>query len=245
LAAQNLYVTSNRLLFPVSRHLDPQWHAIAFILSELCVRTTGPDVERAWKTIELATSEQSDEFTKLAAHLWKPLRKLKAKAKNQREQSVASESAAQAEHVPHGESQTLMNMDLGVNNLYTAGQMPGFDPSTASQDQFSGVWTSIEPVGLSPALNVAGANPNYPIVGDAQSLSPGNPTNLDTQFGLDAWGNVNMAGTNATTAMGDDSFNWATWDDMVQDFGIQNSGPSNGQTSEIVPSFFGSGTNWY
>jgi hypothetical protein len=211
------------------------------------VRTTGPDVERAWKTIELATSEQSDEFTKLAAHLWKPLRKLMAKAKHQREQSVAGESATQVEKVPHSEPQTLMNMDLGVNNLYPAGQVPGFNPSTASQDQLSGIWPSIEHVGVNPALNAAGANlpANYPMMGNAQSPSLGNVTNLDTQFGLDAWGNANMAGANATTAMGDDSLNWATWDDMVQDFGIQNTGPANGQTSEIVPSFFGSGTNWY
>ena len=208
------------------------------------MRTTGPDVERAWKTIELATSEQSDEFMKLAAHLWKPLRKLMAKAKHQREQSIAGESATPVEQAPRSEPQTLMNMDLGGNNLYPVGQVPEF---TGSQDQFSAIWPSIESVGVNPTLNAAGANlaGNYPMMGNVESLSPANITNPDAQFGLDAWGNVNMAGADATTAMGDDSLNWATWDDMVQDFGIQNSVPANGQTSEIVPSFFGSGTNWY
>src|SRR5690349_18440693 len=29
-----------------------QWHAIAFLLSELCVRTKGEAVERAWRALE-------------------------------------------------------------------------------------------------------------------------------------------------------------------------------------------------
>jgi hypothetical protein len=211
------------------------------------VRTTGPDVERAWKTIELATSEQSDEFMKLAAHLWKPLRKLLARAKHHREQSIAGTATApKAENVP-SEPQPLVNMDIGANSLYPAVQVPGFAPSVATQDQLSGVWPSIEPVGMAPGPNAPAAIPpaHYAMMGNSQSLSPGTLPNLDAQFGLDDWNNVNMVGVNSTTAMGDDSLNWATWDDMVQDFGIQNSGPANGQTSEIVPSFFGSGTNWY
>jgi hypothetical protein len=212
------------------------------------VRTTGPDVDRAWRTIELATSEQSDEFTKLGAHLWKPLRKLMAKAKNQREQCIAGESAGERENVKNNEPQSLMNMDLGVNRLYPGAQVPGFDASTSLQDQFSEIWPSVEQVGISPALNTPGANlsSNYPMMGlDAHSLTTGDVPNVDMQELNDGWNNVNMIGSNETTAMGDDSLNWATWDDMVQEFGLQNSGPSNGQTSEMVPSFFGSSTNWY
>jgi hypothetical protein len=141
-------------------------------------------------------------------------------------------------------------MDLGVSGQYPGAPVPGFNMSNPAQDPFSGIWPSVEQAGINTDLNAPVTNlpSNYPVigVGGAHVLSPGNLTTHDTQFGLvDDWNNVNMLGSNATTAMGDDSLNWATWDDMVQDFGIQNSGPANGQSSEIVPSFFGNGTNWY
>jgi len=139
-------------------------------------------------------------------------------------------------------------MNLG-DGLYPGAQAPGFNPPMSGQDQFPGIWPSMEQAGVNPPLSAAGAilPSNYPMtgLGEARNLTAGNATNLGTQFGLGDWNNVNMVESNATTAMGDDSLNWATWDDMVQDFGIQNSGPANGQTNEIVPSFFGSGTNWY
>merc|ERR1711981_387311 len=65
-----------------------QWHAIAFMLSELTVRTTGPEVERAWKIIDYMVGRRwSEEKTndlhanKLKSHLWKPLKKLMDRAR--------------------------------------------------------------------------------------------------------------------------------------------------------------------
>ncbi|KAF2848547.1 hypothetical protein T440DRAFT_167951 [Plenodomus tracheiphilus IPT5] len=79
-----------------------QWHAIAFLLSELCIRTKGEAVERAWRALEVTAGRWWFPLND-ASHrkgqqgcLWKPLRKLLAKAKAARDKEVALEMASQA-----------------------------------------------------------------------------------------------------------------------------------------------------
>ncbi|KAH0550922.1 hypothetical protein GP486_007712 [Trichoglossum hirsutum] len=65
-----------------------QWHAVAFILTELCVRADGPEVDKAWKAVDTVFRE-ADQFemeadSKRSQH-WKPLKKLLAKATNVRQ----------------------------------------------------------------------------------------------------------------------------------------------------------------
>lgn len=74
-----------------------QWHALAFILSELCVRTTGDMVERAWRAVSKTRDgrwgEHITDDTK-AGHLWRPLKKLYRKAKEQRSRGLREEELA-------------------------------------------------------------------------------------------------------------------------------------------------------
>ncbi|KAL1596510.1 hypothetical protein SLS60_009157 [Paraconiothyrium brasiliense] len=80
-----------------------QWHAIAFLLSELCVRTKGEAVDRAWHALEATAGRwwfplgDASPYRKgKAGCLWKPLRKLMAKAQNARQKELALERASQA-----------------------------------------------------------------------------------------------------------------------------------------------------
>lgn len=80
-----------------------QWHAIAFLLSELCVRTKGEAVERAWRALEATAGRWWFPLSDSSVHgkgqqgcLWKPLRKLLAKAKAAREKELALERASRA-----------------------------------------------------------------------------------------------------------------------------------------------------
>jgi len=80
-----------------------QWHAIAFLLSELCVRTQGEAVDRAWRALEATAGrwwfplgDNSPYRKGKAGCLWKPLRKLMAKARAAREKELALERASQA-----------------------------------------------------------------------------------------------------------------------------------------------------
>lgn len=74
-----------------------QWHALAFLLGELCNRTSGELVNRAWSSVEkciqaswkqAATKEESR-----SGHLWKPLMKLLAKARMARSQAIRKDEA--------------------------------------------------------------------------------------------------------------------------------------------------------
>lgn len=80
-----------------------QWHAIAFLLSELCVRTKGEAVERAWRALEATAgrwwfplNDTSPYRKGQQGTLWKPLGKLLAKAKAAREREIRLEQASQA-----------------------------------------------------------------------------------------------------------------------------------------------------
>ncbi|KAL5117156.1 hypothetical protein ACEQ8H_004981 [Pleosporales sp. CAS-2024a] len=81
-----------------------QWHAVAFLLSELCVRTKGEAVERAWRALEATAGRwwlplnTVDPSPKHRQHgcLWNPLRKLLFKAKAAREKELALERASVA-----------------------------------------------------------------------------------------------------------------------------------------------------
>ena len=66
-----------------------QWHALAFLLNELCQRTKGPTVLRAWRAVDSMVAEMGSRVSPhRRAHLWRPLRKLMTKARAAREQEV-------------------------------------------------------------------------------------------------------------------------------------------------------------
>jgi len=78
-----------------------QWHAIAFLLSELCIRTKGEAVERAWRALEATAgrwwfplNDESSYRKGQQGCLWKPLKKILAKAKAARDRELALERAS-------------------------------------------------------------------------------------------------------------------------------------------------------
>lgn len=59
-----------------------QWHAVAFVLSQLCVRTSGPEVDKAWVAVESVFDEWGGVVSaSKRGMLWKPLRKLMTRAR--------------------------------------------------------------------------------------------------------------------------------------------------------------------
>ncbi|CAI4218465.1 unnamed protein product [Parascedosporium putredinis] len=68
-----------------------QWHAIAYILLEMCRRPWTATLERAWHDLNRTlNSRQNFDLTKTADHLavWMPLRKLLLKARRHREAEI-------------------------------------------------------------------------------------------------------------------------------------------------------------
>jgi hypothetical protein len=236
--------------------IDVQWHAIAFLLSELCVRTSGPEVERAWQAIDLMTKRRWDEDNgnnKLKNHLWKPLRRLMAKAKAAREKAVALERDSTPSSTNLTQHQTpispilpvvqdsLMGLDYGVERSY-----PGLDANQNFQDKPM-LWINPglqSPVGLDQSMSMDITGPASMLTAMPQQLAiDAVDSGQLLQHGYnDTWMTAN-SDMNNSTLIGD-GLNWEQWDDMVQELGMQADSTADGHSAH-VPSVFGSGAGWY
>ncbi|KAI4716291.1 hypothetical protein E4T48_07516 [Aureobasidium sp. EXF-10727] len=87
-----------------------QWHALAFLLGELCHRTSGDLVNRAWssveKCIQASWKEAATKEESRSGHLWRPLMKLLAKARMARLQAIRKDEAIK-QATPPGMSPVL------------------------------------------------------------------------------------------------------------------------------------------
>ena len=94
-----------------------QWHALAFLLSELCHRTKGPTVQRAWVAVEETINEMRSRVAPGRRDvIWRPLGRLMAKARAARDGELAHDTMAQ------------------TSNPWTRtnGNHTGWDPQTAA-----------------------------------------------------------------------------------------------------------------
>ena len=75
-----------------------QWHAVAFLLSELCVRPYGTAVEEAWEVIDEAFPDWDQKgHSHRRSILWKPIAKLIVKARTVRVAELAKRNAFPAD----------------------------------------------------------------------------------------------------------------------------------------------------
>jgi len=133
-----------------------QWHAIAFLLSELRQRTLGPDVDRAWEAVDNAMTrawEDGMEVSKVDGHLWRPLKILKEKAKAEREKALAQLQAPQdlAFDVP-----AIPDLNAGAQLFQIGDKQTSAFEQNPFEKPFGGDTTN-DPMGLWPThtqLNV-------------------------------------------------------------------------------------------
>lgn len=70
-----------------------QWHAVAFVLSQLCKRISGPVVERAWAVVDSVFDEWAGSLdSSRKGMLWSPLRKLMTRARLVRANALERQS---------------------------------------------------------------------------------------------------------------------------------------------------------
>ena len=187
-----------------------QWHALAFVLSELCFRTTGPAVEKAWAVIESALA---DEETHISSNqrgmLWKPLRKLLIKAK--------------AERVKGLQNQNRFPLDGSIGpNVPSLGIPPGPMSTMDGITDFVAFDTSSSIDGFPTMMNSQSMNPNglgqqqYLQMGQMQSNGMVDPAS----YFLDP------AVFSQDRPIVDETMNWTGWDDIMKDYQLDG---TNGQ----------------
>lgn len=182
-----------------------QWHAVAYILSELCARTKGETVDRAWRAIDSVFADWGGVIVaSKRGMLWKPLRKLMAKARAARMRDLEKDARfpkdgtlgpvaamftpAAVDSVRQPEPDATMDAFGYVPN-YSA----KFPTSGGANETFDGMQPMTTPP-PSQQGQVNGDPINQWVMDDAMLLQD---------------------------PLGDESLDWAGWDDMVRDFQIE------------------------
>ncbi|MCJ1223861.1 hypothetical protein MMC12_000504 [Toensbergia leucococca] len=177
-----------------------QWHAVAYVLSELSTRTQGADVERAWRVIE-GVFEEWDGTVPInkKGMLWKPLRQLMAKARAARaremERSARFPLDGSLGPVPPLAHPTMQSIPIQDALL----DFQGFDSSfPISAETQPGLVSASD--GMQPMLPM---DPIQSYEGDVNQW-----VQSDSAIAQDP-------------LIGDENMNWAGWDDMVKDFQLE------------------------
>ena len=94
-----------------------QWHAIAFLLAELCVRTSGPAVDDAWGVVEEAWPDWDKTSNAKKLALWKPVARLmsKARAVRKKELEKRNQFPADGSLGPAYQSRQENHVDLSMS----------------------------------------------------------------------------------------------------------------------------------
>lgn len=174
-----------------------QWHAVAYVLSELCTRPAGHDFERAWNAVDSLYDRRMIEQTKdHRGLLWRPLKQMHSRAKKRRLE-LAGKSP--------GSSNGSMPSNSPAQNL-----MNGFPQSTN--------YIGVDPY-MSSVLNPAEAlelDFNDPVFGDMVNDGYNNAANANLIDFMNQGQQQSQAGFRATDAL---PFGFQAGFDFLDDYG--------------------------
>lgn len=88
-----------------------------FLLKELCAHPTGPEVERAWTAIKVATEGFSDKVSRSDGHLWKRVERLMAKAEAERLKALAEQQDSIPSDAGFMSNQPFLSPEDGLPQL--------------------------------------------------------------------------------------------------------------------------------
>lgn len=228
-----------------------QWHAVAFILSQLCIRSKGPEVDRAWEVIgrifETFTNQLSAQKRGM---LWKPLRKLMARA-----QAVRAKALEQQRMFPLDGSlgPTIPGVGAGMNALGDGNDL-GFTMGLNSDSQ--GLPIIDNPIpdtanGLQTYLPMDQSQPGMMDQTEWMYNDPAFPqTSQAFNMAANANGNAAMMNFNGIDASRDGISNvgeldWSDWDEMMKDFPISSQQDAGFGVGTGTGPVMGGMTNWW
>ena len=172
-----------------------QWHAVAYVLSELCVRTLGPEVDETWELMDVVFEEWGGTVSHhKKGMLWKPIRRLMAKARQARRAALEHSAKFPTNHA------------FGPVQASTGPRMPL--PGQSEYSAFTPL-PLVEPEDSPQAFTVSSV--------DTLQVQPIPPAG---SYGPEMVGQWVL---NDPTLLQDseENMNWAGWDDLVKDFQME------------------------
>lgn len=206
-----------------------QWHAIAFVISQLCTRTIGPDVDNAWMVIEGVFDDWGGIVTSnQRGMLWKPLRKLMAKARAARSKALEKQARFPLDG-SLGPTASLFNL--------RPGPMSTGDPSLDfSTFEMPGLVTDILPTTTTDSNSLNGLQQPFMPIEQPQCTDTMNGTNNTDQWNFDS------SVFAQDRLIEENDMNWTGWDDMIKDYQMEN---ENGQGRPTGPQQDGNLMSWW
>ncbi|KAL8746716.1 MAG: hypothetical protein Q9190_001309 [Brigantiaea leucoxantha] len=228
-----------------------QWHAVAFVLSQLCVRTEGSEVEKAWTVIRAILDDFGGTVSATKrGMLWKPLRKLLARAEASRAKAlekravfpldgslgpaIPSVNAMNDPFPISTENTKLMAFDPSAMSMASNGDIGGLFPTTNGLTHYMSIDQPQQPP--PPPAGVVDAslwNYNDPAFPEMSRAPGGFPSmnGMPGMRGTEGWENGVESG-NGPVRTNSGEFSW-DWDDVMKDFPMEqepglNSGPVMG-----------------
>ena len=202
-----------------------QWHALAFALSQLCTRTVGPAVDKAWMVIEGVFDDWGGAVSSSQrGMLWKPLRKLMAKARAARSQGLQKQAQFPLDGSIGPASSSLGIPTAPMSTVNGMTDLTAFDTSMPVSGGFSAMMTpeSINSNSMQQPFVLMEQNQQNGL-GDAGSILldpnafPQDPPNMN------------------------EDMNWTGWDDMVKDFQMDGNDGQGGSMGPVLDGMI----NWW
>ncbi|KAJ9636822.1 hypothetical protein H2199_007816 [Coniosporium tulheliwenetii] len=206
-----------------------QWHALAVALAELCVQTSGPLVDRGWVIVDTLFEKYSERVAdSKKGLLWRPIKKLYAKAKSARLQNsslASATSSAQAPTQPTNTDTTMTNPPPLHTAAALATHLPPDFPFL-SPDVNAHIQTAPHDISLTGPLHNLGTDPTFDLplpVPSSQDIDPGGlPTAAINGMSLDP------------DPFGDQT-SWNDWDEYLQGTFSASGLGQEGDNVEEVP----------
>ena len=215
-----------------------QWHALAYVLSQLCVRTLGPEVDKAWIVIEGVFEDWGGTVSSnQRGMLWKPLRKLMSKARSARTKALQKQArfpldgsigptTSASGGLPRG-SMSSGNGNNGFSALNSSMSVPN--------DNYSAMMT---PESIVPKGQQQQPQPQQQ---QQQSFLPMDQTQTGAIDEMEPMA-FDPAFYPQDQQSVDETMNWEGWDSMVNDY--QMEGMDGGQGGQRRPALDGI-INWW
>ncbi|KAL8811084.1 MAG: hypothetical protein Q9200_002082 [Gallowayella weberi] len=208
-----------------------QWHAVAFVLSQLCIRTRGPEVEQAWRVIdEIFRNLGGKMAAQNRGMLWKPLRNLMSRARAVRVREVERKRMFPLDGslgpaiMPVGAPVDPMGTDLLNGTLAfddgNNGLPPLNDPIPPAIDVIQ-PFVPMDQQQVGTVDQWMYNDPAYPSMSQSLDDMAAQSTQNTNMTGMD------IAPNDAGGAVGGE-LNWSDWDEMMKDLPSMETGEEAG-----------------
>ncbi|KAJ5808022.1 hypothetical protein N7474_009291 [Penicillium riverlandense] len=222
-----------------------QWHGIAFVLSEVCVRPICPVTDRAWNAITSLYWDWEQQTKHKKSMLWRPLAALMKRAaatrvKHQEElrsqfgftpslASTSSGSSALCEH-PLPRIHVPASQPSPISATQTA--PPPLPDTSLNVDLSNGPWEALQDI--FPNTNIM-ATPNF--FGAPPPQDPISAANVPTP--LPYINNTVDPLISQDNMPAETQLNWEEWDQVMRDFQMEvdKSGPNPSMGTNVTEWF--------